>query len=78
MEMLRKEENIILQDVRFSSFKKVYKELYLAKDLLMRHNKIVVLESSRYRIMNAGHEGHQGNVKTKSLSRSKYWWPAMD
>ena len=36
----------------------VYNELYVANDLIMRHNKIIVPESLRYRIMDAGHEGH--------------------
>ena len=29
-------------------------------------------------MIQAGHDGHQGIVKTKQLLRSKYWWPGMD
>ena len=42
-EILRKEEVINGNDVM------VYNELYVANDLIMRHNKIIVPESLRYR-----------------------------
>ena len=44
----------------------------------MKKDKIVIPIKLRKRIIAAGHDGHQGIVKTKMLLRSKVWYPGMD
>ena len=47
-------------------------------DLLLHDNQIVVPKSLRSRTKLPAHYGHLGINKTKSLMRSKVWWPGLD
>ena len=38
----------------------------------------MIPQSLRKVVLELGHEGHQGVVKTKSRLRTKVWWPKMD
>ena len=44
----------------------------------MKNDKIVISIKLRKRSLAAGHDGHQGIVKTKMLLQSKVWYPGMD
>ncbi|XP_048590584.1 uncharacterized protein LOC116613084 isoform X1 [Nematostella vectensis] len=59
-------------------YKAVSKELWIAGQLVMRGNRIVLPESLWKQAIILAHEGHQGMVRTKSRLRSKLWWPQMD
>ena len=41
-------------------------------------SRIVVRKALQRRVVNIGHEGHQGIVTTKPLLRSAVWFPGMD
>lgn len=50
-------------------------------NLVLRGNHIVIPDALQKRVVelaHEGHEGHQGLVKTRSLLRSKVWFPRMD
>ena len=47
-------------------------------EVVLRGRRIVMPESLRAEVLNIAHAGHQGIVKTKSLLRSKVWFPGMD
>ena len=76
--ILQHERTINTKDKKLGDFVKIFKELYLVDELIMRKNKIVIPAVLRMQILQTGHDGHQGIVKTKQLLRSKYWWPGMD
>ena len=46
--------------------------------LLLRNARLVIPEKLQERVKELAHGGHQGQVKTKSLLRSKVWFPFMD
>ena len=46
--------------------------------LVLRGNRIVVPDALQKRVVELAHEGHQGLVKTRSLLRSKVWFPRME
>ena len=46
--------------------------------VLLRGNRIVVPRSLQRTLVDAAHEGHQGIVKTKFMSRAKVWFLGMD
>ena len=46
--------------------------------LVLRGNRIVIPDVLQKRVVELAHEGHQGLVKTRSLLRSKVWFPRMD
>ena len=46
--------------------------------LFFRGNRIVIPDALQKRVIELAHEGHQGLVKTRSLLRSKVWFPKMD
>jgi hypothetical protein len=48
------------------------------QNLLLRGDRIVIPQSLQNRCIELAHEGHQGITKTKSLIRSKVWFPNMD
>ncbi len=41
-------------------------------------NRIVIPEVLREHVVELGHEGYQGIVRTKNRLRSKVWWPEID
>ena len=45
---------------------------------MLRGSRIVVPKGLQKRVVKFAHEGHQGLVKTRSLLRSKVWFPRMD
>ena len=47
-------------------------------NLVLRGSRIVVPDAVQKRVVELAHEGHQGLVKTRSLLRSKVWFPRMD
>ena len=60
-------------------FQKVAPELSVTEQgVILRGHRIVIPSCMRSQIVEIGHEGHQGLVKTKSLLRAKVWFPYMD
>lgn len=53
-------------------------ELTCSGELILRGTRILIPETLRKQVLNLGHEGHQGIVRTKQRLRSKVWWPKMD
>ena len=54
-------------------------ELSVIEDhLVLRGGRLVIPGSLRARVIDLAHEGHQGICKTKSLLRSKVWFPNLD
>ena len=62
------------------AFAKIQQELSLTPevDLVLRWKRLVVPGSLRKRVVQLGHEGHQGLVKTKTLLHEKVWFPGID
>ena len=52
--------------------------LYQKTGLLLRNRRIVLPKSLQEKAIIIAHEGHLGMTKTKSLLRSKVWYPTMD
>ena len=52
-------------------------ELCVLGYLVLRGDRLVILQSMRDDVLRLAHEGHQGIVKTKKR-RAKVWWPKMD
>ena len=46
--------------------------------ILLRGNRIVIPKELQERAISLAHTGHQGLVKTKSLLRTKVWFPGID
>lgn len=71
-----------IKDNNFSScsnsFKMLRNELAVVGDLVVRGTRLVIPASLRNRVIDLGHEGHQGIVKTKERLRTKVWWPGID
>ena len=60
-------------------FKQVFNDLSVTnKGLILKSKQIVIPMSLRDTITELAHEGHQGYVKTKSLLRSRVWYPGLD
>jgi len=57
---------------------RVRDELSCRGALLFRADRLVPPDSLRQRVLELGHEGHQGSTRTKQRLRDKFWWPAMD
>ena len=55
-------------------------ELSVAQDyyVLLRGCRIIIPYVLRHKAIQLVHEGHQGVVKTRSLVRSKIWYPGID
>ncbi|KAL9988412.1 hypothetical protein ACROYT_G002850 [Oculina patagonica] len=47
-------------------------------NLVLRGSRIVIPDALQKPVVELAHEGHQGQVKTRSLLRSKVWFPRMD
>ena len=45
---------------------------------VLRGTRIVIPRKLRARVIELGHEGHQGMVKMKQRLRTKVWWPGID
>ena len=46
-------------------------------DIMLKGTQVVIPESLQLKVIQLAHEGHQGIQKTKSLLRSKVWFPRM-
>ena len=65
--------------VSLKQYAQVLSELSMAENgILMRGQRILVPKSLRSRVAELAHRGHQGIVKTKSLVRSRVWYPGID
>ena len=47
-------------------------------NLVLRGRRIVIPDALQKQVVKLAHEGHQGLVKTRTLLRSKVWFPRMD
>ena len=47
-------------------------------NLVLRGSRIVIPDALQKQVVELAHEGHQGLVKTRTLLRSKVWFPRMD
>ena len=59
-------------------YEKVFEELSVARQLVMRGERIVAPESLRADLIQLAHAGHMGETKTKNYLRTKVWYPGMD
>jgi len=59
-------------------FKGIQQELSVVDGILHRGERIVVPTILRQRLLQQGHQGHLGIVKTKQKMRQMFWWPQMD
>ena len=59
-------------------YKPIRDELCLFGNIVLRGTRIVVPKKLRERVIELGHEGHQGVVKMKQRLRTKVWWPGID
>ncbi|XP_048481336.1 uncharacterized protein K02A2.6-like [Plutella xylostella] len=53
-------------------------DLEIDNGCLMRGHRIIIPQVYRTRMIHELHKGHLGVVKTKSLARTKMWWPGID
>ena len=64
---------------RFHKLNKVKDELSVTEDqVVARGDRLVIPVSLQAKVIDLAHEGHQGICKTKSLLRSKVWFPNLD
>lgn len=67
------------EDPRLARFKQVWQELAVDKDGIVLRGRLIILPLGlRKRAIQIAHEGHLGVSKTKSLMRTKTWFPCMD
>lgn len=66
-------------DKEMSLYERIQDQLSVTSDgIVMRNHRIVIPSSLRCKVVEIAHEGHQGIVRTKSLLRSKVWFPHID
>ena len=61
-----------------SHYKVVRQELSTLGQLVLRGTRLLIPSRLRKQVLDLGHEGHQGVVKTKQRLRTKVWWPGID
>lgn len=61
-----------------TAYKAVKSELTVLGKLVLRGTRLVIPKSYQAKILQLGHLGHQGIVKTKRKLRTKVWWPGID
>ena len=59
-------------------FEKIWNELSVIDDLLLREERIIIPDKLQQKIVRIAHEGHLGVVNTKRLLRSKIWFRNLD
>jgi hypothetical protein len=59
-------------------FKQVFSELSTSDGIILRQCRLVIPTVLQERAVSLAHEGHQGIVKTKTLLRTKCWFPWID
>ena len=64
----------------FKAFKNVKDSISMnaSLDIMLKGTQIVIPASLQAKVIQLAHEGHQGINKTKSLLRSKVWFPGMN
>ena len=70
--------NLSKKDSDFKDYANYFDELSIARDIVLRGERIVIPSSLIHKVVSFGHEGHQGIIKSKKLLRSKFWFPRMD
>ena len=63
---------------KLQPFQRVFEELSVAHQLVLRGTRIVIPESLQPDVIALAHEGHQAVSKMKSYLRSRVWFPDMD
>ena len=58
-------------------YKRVSQELSHKGGVLLKNNNLVIPKCLQQHILSLVHRNHMGINKTKSLLRSKVWWPSM-
>ena len=56
-------------------FRHVFDELSVARQVVLRGERLVIPESLQPEVIALAHEGHQGASKMKRYLRSKVWFP---
>ncbi len=74
----RGEKHKLKKDSDLQPYHKVFEELSVAEDVVLRGNRIVIPDCLQDRVVNICHEGHQGIVRSKELLRTKVWFPGMN
>ena len=64
--------------VECAHYKPVREELCMVGNIVLRGARIVVPKKLRARVIEVGHEGHQGILKMKQRPRTKVWWPGIN
>ena len=59
-------------------YTKIFTELSIEEDLILRGERIVVPEKLRKQVVQIAHESHLGIVKTKQLIKETMWFPNID
>ena len=66
------------ESTELDQYRRIFQELSVIKQLVMRGNRIVVPISLQVDLVALGHLGHQGATKMKKYLRSRVWFPKMD
>jgi hypothetical protein len=61
-----------------ASYKSVRDELCIVGKIVLRGTRMVIPQKLRPRVIELGHEGHQGILKMKQRLRTNVWWPGID
>ena len=65
--------------LRYPELNQWFNHLSLTEDgILLRDTRFVIPSSLIQRMIDIGHTGHQGVVKTKTLIRCHVWFPKLD
>ena len=67
-----------VKNPQLRSLVNIKNEVTQADGLLLRQNRLLIPTQLQQVCIDLAHEGHQGIVKTKSLLRSKVWFPGID
>ena len=76
---LKEDQWIREADDNLKPFFNIREELCITEQgLILRDRRIIIPKSLENRVLELAHQGHQGIVKTKSLLRTKVWFPGID
>jgi hypothetical protein len=68
-----------LKNKELVEFKSIFSQLSIAKNgVILKGKQMVKPETLVDQVVKLAHEGHQGPGKTKSLLRSRIWFPKID
>ena len=71
-------QNASDEDISIYMTEEVKYDLHVIDGIIYRGKRIVVPETLQRRVIELGHEGHQGVSKTKSFIRQFCWFPGLD